>query len=62
MLMSVLIWIQTVSYSDSVLERIFENVIFGKKSADDNKSMGNKPVCKELTVSLLLLVFTHRSK
>ena len=47
-----LIWIQTVSLSESLPEIIFEKVYFEKKSADDNKSMKKKyPTCKELTLN-----------
>ena len=36
------------------LNEFFENVNFQKKSADDNKSMKNYPVCKELKIFYLI--------
>ena len=44
--MSILILIQTVCHSDSVLEQFFENV--KKKLVDVNKIMKYYPACKEL--------------
>ena len=46
--MSVLIWIQTVWLSDSVLKQLILNK---NVSSDNNKSVKNYPACKELNVS-----------
>ena len=43
-------WIHTLGHPDSVTERIFEKVNSGN-SADDNKSMKNYAVSKELSTN-----------
>ena len=51
-----LIWIQTIWYSDSVPERIFwkkKDNLLCKVSVEDSKSMENYPACKELIQSTL---------
>ena len=43
------------------LKEFFERGYFGKKSAEDNKSMKNYPACKELKSIVLIVVFSDYS-